>query len=256
MALRRAAVEARNEALFRLIGAAAPEVLQEYERLLTLSWIHHDCGLEGLVVTMPELQAALEETRVADVSALPANRDLQAQYHAVQLVRDLGAKKRTPISVDVIKRLYSTLTPEEPDPKLVKYREEMPLHRLYFHEIAPARKIPERMERLTQWIADPATRSSLHPIKMAAKAHLKLLQVYPFIKNSGKLARLLMNLLLIRSDFHPAIIHSTERHAYYEALRGSSAALTAIVTEAAGNSIESAIRYFEDHRDPALESAS
>lgn len=255
MALRRAAVEARNEALLRLMAAATPEVLQEYERLLNLSWIHHDCGLEGLVVTMHELQAALEESRVSDVSALPANRDLQCQHHAIQLVRELGSKKRTPITVEVIKRLYCTLTPEESDPKLVKYREEMPLHRLYFHEISPAKKIPERMERLVEWIADPETRASTHPIKLAAKAHLKLLQVYPFTKNSGKLARLLMNLLLLRSDVHPAIIHSTERHAYYEALRGSSAALTNIVTESVSNSIESAIRFFEE-RAGALETAS
>ena len=247
MALRRAVVEARNEALSRLIAAAVPEVLQEYERLLTLSWIHHDCGLEGLVVTIQELQAALDESRVSDVSLLPANRDLQAHHHAIQLVRDLATKKRTPVTVETIRRLFCTLTPEEPDPKVVKYREEMPLHRLYFHEISPAKKIPERMDKLVEWIADPATRASLHPIKLAAKAHLKLLQVYPFTKNSGKLARLLMNLLLLRSDFHPAIIHSTERHSYYEALRGSSVALTNIVTEAASNSIESAIRFFEDH---------
>ena len=246
MALRLAVVEARNEALSRLIAAAPQEILQEYQHLLTLSWIHHDCGLEGLVVTIQELQAALDESRVSDVSALPANRDLQAHHHAIQLVRELAAKKRTPIAVDTLKRLYSTLTPEEPDPKAVRYREEMPLHRLYFHEIAPAKKIQDRMEKLVEWIGDPATRNSLHPVKFAAKAHLKLLQIYPFTKNSGKLARLLMNLLLLRADFHPAIIHSTERHGYYEALRGSSATLTNIVTEAVSNSVESAIRFFED----------
>lgn len=246
MALRLAAVEARNEALSRLMSAAAPAVLEEYQTLLTLSWIHHDCGLEGVVVTIHELKAALDESPVSDVSLLPANRDLQAHNNAIQLVRELAAKKRAQVGVDTIKRLYCTLTPEDADPKTVKYREEMPLHRLYFHDIAPAKKIPERMDKLVEWIADPDSKSSLHPIKFAAKAHLKLLQAYPFTKNSGKLARLLMNLLLMRDGYHPAIIHSTERHGYYEALRGSPVALGNIVTESLSNSVESAIRFFEE----------
>lgn len=253
MALRRAAVEGRNEALSRLMASAPPEVVEEYQTLLTLSWIHHDCGLEGVVVTIQELKAALDESPVSDVSLLPANRDLQAHHHAIQLVRELATKKRTPIAVDTIKRLYCVLTPEDPDPKTVRYREEMPLHRLYFHEISPAKKIPERMDKLVEWMADPDSRSSLHPIKFAAKAHLKLLQIYPFTKNSGKLARLLMNLLLMRDGYHPAIIHSTERHGYYEALRGSAVVLGNIVTESLANSVESAIRFFEErtHRRTA-----
>lgn len=248
MALRRAAVEARNGVLARLMASAAAEVKDEYNSLLSLSWIHHDCGLEGVVVTIHELKAALEESPVADVSLLPANRDLQAHHHAIQLVRELAGKKRTPVAVDTLKRLYCTLTPEEPDPKVVRYREEMPLHRLYFHEISPFKKIPERMEKLVEWMADPEAKSSLHPIKFAAKAHLKLLQIYPFTKNSGKLARLLMNLLLMREGYHPAIIHSTERHGYYEALRGSPVALGNIVTESLSNSIESGIRFFEERQ--------
>jgi hypothetical protein len=64
MALRRAAVEARNEALSRLMAAALPEVLQEYSGALGLSWIHHDCGLEGVVVTIQELKAALDGSPV------------------------------------------------------------------------------------------------------------------------------------------------------------------------------------------------
>jgi Fic family protein len=248
MALRRAAVEARNGVLARLMASAAPEVKDEYTSILSLSWIHHDCGLEGVVVTIQELKAALEESPVADVSLLPANRDLQAHHHAIQLVRELAGKKRTPVAVDTLKRLYCTLTPEEPDPKIVRYREEMPLHRLYFHEISPFKKIPERMEKLVEWMADPEAKSSLHPIKFAAKAHLKLLQIYPFTKNSGKLARLLLNLILMREGYHPAIIHSTERHGYYEALRGSPVALGNIVTESLSNSIESGIRFFEERQ--------
>jgi hypothetical protein len=57
--------------------------------------------------------------------------------------------------------------------------------------------------------------------------------------DSGKVARLVMNLLLLRSGYPPAIIHSTERQRYYEALRGSSATMHAIVQDAMENSLSS-----------------
>jgi hypothetical protein len=48
-----------------------------------------------------------------------------------------------------------------------------------------------------------------------------------------------MNLLLLRSGYPPAIIHSTERQRYYEALKGSSATMHSIVQDAIENSLAS-----------------
>lgn len=244
--VRLSTIDARNEKLARMFGSASPDTLVAYNSLLTLSWIHHDCALEGAVISFPELRAALDGGMISDVSLIPSYRDIQAHQRAVEVVRDLAAKKRTPITVDVVKRLYCALTPGEIDPRTLKFREEMPLHRLYFHEIAPTKKIESRFAKLVDWIGDPSTRVALHPIRLAAKAHLKMLQIYPFTKNSGKLARLLMNLLLMRADYHPAIIHSTERQVYYEALRVSSNALTNIVMESLDNSIDSALRFLDE----------
>ena len=60
-----------------------------------------------------------------------------------------------------------------------------------------------------------------------------------FASDSGKVARLVMNLLLLRSGYPPAIIHSTERQRYYEALKGSSTMMNSIVQDAIENSLAS-----------------
>jgi Fic family protein len=52
-------------------------------------------------------------------------------------------------------------------------------------------------------------------------------------------ARLVMNLVLLRSGYPPAIIHSTERQRYYEALKGSSATMHSIVQDSIDNSLTS-----------------
>ena len=101
------------------------------------------------------------------------------------------------------------------------------------------------MRQLVQWMNSAETRRSTHTVRLAAKAHHTLLYTYPFPKNNGKVAWLLMNLILLRQGYPPAIIHSTERQRYYDALKTSADASAAVVTDALSASVESAIRYFE-----------
>jgi hypothetical protein len=55
-----------------------------------------------------------------------------------------------------------------------------------------------------------------------------------------------MNLVLLRSGYPPAIVHSTERQRYYEALRGPSLALHNLMLDSLENSIDSAIKLFSE----------
>jgi Fic family protein len=115
----------------------------------------------------------------------------------------------------------------------------VPQHRLYFHEYAPPDKITYKVRQVVDWLNDPETRRTRSAVRIAARAHYDLLRVFPFPTDSGKVARLLMNVLLLRGGYPPAIVHSTERQRYYEALKGSSAAMTQIVSEAIENNLAS-----------------
>ena len=96
------------------------------------------------------------------------------------------------------------------------------------------------MKKIGDWLNEPETKK-LSAIRLATKLHFKLMQVYPFPKHSGKIARLAMNLVLLRAGFPPAIIHSTDRQRYYESLRGPSTLLQALVTDSLENAIDSAL---------------
>jgi Fic family protein len=100
------------------------------------------------------------------------------------------------------------------------------------------------MRQLVHWLSSKETRRQIHPVRRASRAHAILLRIYPFPKHNGKLSRLLMNLLLLREGYPPAIIHSTDRQRYYEALRISDEEVSYVVHEALSNSIESALRFF------------
>ena len=116
-----------------------------------------------------------------------------------------------------------------------------------FHEIAPPEKISYRMRSLIQWVNAAETRRSTHITRLAAKAHHQLLHIYPFPQHSGKVARLTMNVLLMSEGYPPAILHATERQRYYEALKHSEDATARLVQQALVTSVESGIRFFEEH---------
>lgn len=225
---------------------ADQETLDEYNKVLEFSWIYHDSALEGVVYNTAEFKAALEGGMTDDTSLLPVYDEIRQNRTAIALIKELAEKKRLTLSLDVIKKVYSTLAPEEVEGKNPpKYRKDMPLHRMYFHEVSAPEKISYKMRQLVQWMNAAETKRATHTLRLAAKAHYQLLHIYPFPKQSGKVARLIMNLILLRGGYPPAVVHATERQRYYDALKTSDNATAKVVTEALVVSINSAIRFFE-----------
>jgi Fic family protein len=236
-------VEERTAHLEDRLLAAPPEVQQKYRDDLDMSWIAHDSALEGVVYTVAELHAAMgaasDASAAFDSGSQPAVEEIRKHREALNFIREQATRKRVPVTVDVVKRIYCILHPEEGDIKTVKYRKDIPQHRLYFHEYAAPDKIAYKLRQVVDWINDPETRQTRSPVRLAARAHYDILRIFPFTSDSGKVARLMMNLLLLRSGYPPAIIHSTERQRYYEALKGSSATMHSIVQDAIENSLAS-----------------
>lgn len=211
-----------------------------------MSLIYHGSALEGVVYTMEELQVAVSGQVVSDSSLIPVYDEIRHHKEAIDLIRDMAQRRRFAISLDVIKKLYATLAPEELEGKgPPKYRKDMPLHRMYFHEISQPEKISYKMRQLVQWMNAPETKRATHAVRLAAKAHYMLLEIYPFPRHSGKVARLLLNLILMRAGYPAAILHATERQRYFEALKHPEKLVAGLVNEALAASVESNIRFLE-----------
>jgi len=230
-------------ARLRVLEAKTSEAaLADYRSKLDVSWIHHDSAIEGVVYDPSELQTTLRNMQLPDAPALPQHDDIRQLKSAIDFIRVTAADKKIPVDLELIKQIYVILAPDEPE---AKYRKDIPLHRLYFHEIAPPDKIQPKMKALIQWIESDDTQRTMHAARIASRAHYQFLQAYPYPKHSGKVGRLMMNLMLLREGYPPAILHSTDRQRYYEALRASAEATSAVIQEALENSLHSTIRYFQ-----------
>ena len=245
------AIDQHLEELREKRTGIAHSVTNGFDEKWDVSWIYHDNALEGVVLSYHELKAAIDKKIISDVSLIPMYEEIKNHKAAIEWVREFAgqpAKRRKgAITVDTLKQLYAMVTPDEAA-KGSPYRKDNPLHRLYFHEISPPDKITARMKKLTEWLEEDEAQH-LHPVERAARAHFRFMAIFPWTKNSGKVARLFMNLLLLRDGYPPAVIHTIDRQRYYDVLRSEGAGLVPLVYETVDNGIDTATRFFEELRE-------
>ncbi|KFA93655.1 MULTISPECIES: Fic family protein [Archangium] len=262
-------IDEKNETLRDYLGIfkdRSRDFLEKFE----MSWIYHDAALEGTVYTQQELVSALFPERASmDPAMIPVVLEVRNHKAACDFLREDAAstgKKQTQITLTTIKRIHDLLcgnTPEaqqaranierreRTEKELAKerersgYRKDMPLHRTYFHEISQPAKIQPALEKLVDYTGSAEYRE-FHPIKQAAVVQHKFMQIFPFTENSGKVGRMLTNLVLLRNGYMPAIIHSIDRQRYYESLRGAEGVFRALLMDAIENSLDNGVKYFKD----------
>ena len=80
----------------------------------------------------------------------------------------------------------------------------------------PAYEVANLIRKLVDWCnRDP---DELRPIELAAILHHRFVWIHPFHDGNGRVARLLMNLVLIRTGYPIAAILNVDRSKYYDSL--------------------------------------
>ncbi|MGE4586623.1 MAG: Fic family protein [Mangrovibacterium sp.] len=82
----------------------------------------------------------------------------------------------------------------------------------------PAGTIPQKMERLVNWYNSAGATGKKHPLEIASVLHHRLTAIHPFKDWNGRIARLLLNLALMKHGYLPVVIGADERLDYYACL--------------------------------------
>lgn len=172
-------------------------------------------AIEGNTLTRKETTLAIEEN--ISSGSKPINYYLEARNHAK--------------AYDFIVSLTKEESEEEIDEKVI-----LQIHRLILSGIDEANagfyrsvrvrimgsntvlpnplRVPELMEDFSKWLMSKNDDSVLKAIE----AHYRLVSIHPFIDGNGRTARLLMNLMLLRSNYCPIIIRPIDRKRYLSVL--------------------------------------
>ena len=83
------------------------------------------------------------------------------------------------------------------------------------YSVAEPKRIQTEMDELFHCITE---RDQVHPVVFAAQLHKKFIFIHPFKDGNGRIARLLMNTVLIQDGYLLALIPPVLRHEYVEFL--------------------------------------
>ena len=223
-----------------------PEISSEFLLKYELSWLYHENALEGVVYTGQELATALQNAPLADATFVGALHEIRNHKIAIDLVREEAKAKKLRVNLTLVRKLYETLGAGIEGRSEAEFRKDMPLHRSYFHEIAQPAKIPAALQKVLDGCESADFRNA-HPIQRSARLHHGFMQVFPYTENSGRVARLLANLVLLQAGYKvPCIIHATDRQRYYESLRVPETTLRDLTIEALDNALAQGEKFFRE----------
>jgi Fic family protein len=231
----------------RTTGRLTPEVLKTIRRYFRIKNIYHSNAIEGNVLDVGETRQVVEHGLTLTGKPLKDQAEAKNLSQAIDYLEQLASKATEPIRETDVRQLHYLVLKGINDDNAGKYRTEtVEIAGSDFLPPGPE-TIPASMEEFGAWLGTASIRTSdeygaLTALLNAAVAHTWLVHIHPFIDGNGRVARLLMNLILMRHGFPIAIITKEDRLRYYDALEISqSSNLTpflALLSESLHESLE------------------
>ena len=222
----------------RLGGLPSPLEAAEIWRGIWYEEAHHSTAIEGNTLALKQVEQLLAEGRAVGNRELREYLEVQGYGAAAEWIY------RQAVGADGSGRPDALLTLAEV--RRVHHTALAPVWEVAPHRDATGREAPgsfrEREIRAfpggmvpVTWPLVPAEIETwigrvnlLDPGRPAfpealAEAHCRFEQIHPFLDGNGRTGRLLLNLILVRLGFPPAIVYKRDRNRYLEALRRADA---------------------------------
>ena len=214
-----------------LTGEIEARIMQKFR----LDWNFHSNNIEGNSLTYGETKALILFGITAQGKPLKDHFEITGHNEAINWVVDL-VKGETELTEVFIRQLHELLLKESHYKEAVtsegkqtrrkievgKYKTQ-PNHVItvtgetfYF---ATPEETPAKMHDLIEWFRKEKDKANVNSIILAALFHYKFIRIHPFDDGNGRVARILMNFILMQFDYPPVIIKTEDKENYYAVLR-------------------------------------
>lgn len=223
----------------RPLPAAAVRRLQEQ---LAIEWTYNSNAIEGSTLTLRETQLILEHGVTIGGKSLREHFEVVNHAQAIALVESL-AGQHEPITPAVVRQLHALVLANIDDANAGQYR-QLPVRIVgAAHEPPPAWDVPARLTDWADWLA-AQEQAGVEPVELAAVAHHRLVSIHPFLDGNGRTARLILNLILLRAGYPPAVIARANRAQYYRALAAADRGHDDALANLAGRATERSLTLY------------
>lgn len=188
--------------------------LQSLRDHLIVEWTHHSNAIEGNTLTLSETKVVLEGITVGG-KTLKEHLETINHRDAILYLEELIREKED-INEWVIKNIHGLILKGIDPENAGVYRRENVLISGAQHIPPNHVKVNEQMTELMDWYK--MNSANLHPVETAAVLHSLFVKIHPFVDGNGRTARMLLNMVLMRSGYVPIVIKKEQRARYYAAL--------------------------------------
>lgn len=202
---------------------------------LRLDWNYHSNHLEGNSLTFGETKALILFGITAQGKSLKDHFEITGHDEAIKWVIDI-VKGDRPLTENFIRELHTLLLKEPyevdaitPDGQPTKRKIEIgkyktvPNHVLTktgeIFRFATPEETPSKMNDLMEWYREKIENTEVNPVILAAEFHYRFIRIHPFDDGNGRVARILMNFILMKFGFPPTIIKTEDKENYFAVLR-------------------------------------
>lgn len=211
----------------------SPENTARLNRKFMLEFNYNSNHIEGNTLTYGQTEFLLLFGKVTDIANMKDLEDMKASNVALEMMKEEAVSNR-PLTETFIRQLHKSLLRE--DYKV--YRDKGGITTSYtvhagcyktrpnsvitksgeMFEYASPEETPALMSDLVEWYNKEEKNKKLSASELVSLFHYRYIRIHPFEDGNGRIARLLVNFILLRKNYPMIVIKSADKETYLNAL--------------------------------------
>lgn len=247
------------------------DIQNTIDQKFMLEFNYNSNHLEGNTLTYGQTELLLMFGKVVENANMRDLEEMKASNVGLQMVKEAAQDKNQPLSEYFIRVLHKTLLRED----YTVYRKlscgtqtSYIVHAGQYKtrpnsvktatgeifEYASPEETPALMKDLIEWYNIEEQAGVLSPIELAALFHYRYIRIHPFEDGNGRIARLLVNFILLRAGYPMIIVRTDDKDSYLNALNRSDINVGMVPSDGAKAELED-IQPFVDYINGCMERA-
>ncbi len=214
------------------------ETRHRLEQRFTIDFNYNSNHIEGNTLTYGQTEVLLMLGKVTGEAQMKDYEDMKASNVCLKMMQVEASAHDKPLTQTFIRQLHATLLREDyevhrqlPGGENVSYTVHAGKYKTRPNSVvtltgekfdyASPEETPALMADLVDWYNDAERTVAMTPVELAALFHYRFIRIHPFEDGNGRIARLLVNYILLRQGYPMVVVRSRKKKEYLDALGAS-----------------------------------
>lgn len=247
------------------------DIQAKIDQKFMLEFNYNSNHIEGNTLTYGQTELLLMFGQVDGDAKMHDLEEMMAHNVGLKMMQEEALATERPLSAYFIKTLHKTLIREDynvrkelPDGSVATYTVHAGQYKTRPNsvitatgerfEYASPEETPALMTDLVAWYNSAVEEQKLSALELASLFHYRYIRIHPFEDGNGRIARLLVNFILLRAGYPMIVVRTKDKDKYLSALNRSDIIVGLTPSEGAHAELEQ-IQPFVEYMEGCLERA-